>query len=175
MPLWLTKAGREASQKAKADGQAARDAKRAEKLKPVERSKELLKSQLEQLHSRPQSLGLSTSERDRMTDAVTRQATQQTATQQRAINQSALAGQDFQAGEFAQASADLGQQSAQAGAEAGSAAFELSTKLREARTNQILASLDAARERERQNAQFWGAQGIDTGQAAMSAGMSNIT
>jgi hypothetical protein len=142
------------------------------KYKPVKEYKAMLASRVKQLKERPWSLGLSESEKEQMTRQATQQATQQLNAQQKQINQASFAGQGFQAGEFAKASRDVGQQGAQAAAQARQGANEMSHQIRLAREQQIMAEMDAARERARQNAQFWATFALDATKTATTMGAS---
>jgi len=148
-------------------------ATKPKKFKAHKEYDEMLRQRALQLAD-PRGLGLSLSDKDEMVNQATLQATQQAAVNQRAINQAALAGQGFQAGQFAEASQRAGDVTAQAGSEASAAASELSQQLIEARSAQIRQELAIAAEQKRQRKQYWGTMGLKALQKNILPGASLV-
>ena len=132
----------------------------------------------------PMSLGMSDAERQKMIGEATAQANAAQNAQVSQMNQSALAGQGFQAGTFAQGARDVAAQSSDAAAKASVGINQLNQQMIDKEKERIYAEMDAARQRKTETDNFWRGLGIDAvagligfaagGPAGAAAGLSMV-
>lgn len=128
---------------------------------PMKAAKAQLGADTLALQTDPLSLGLSDPERQKRIAEATQQATAQQQASISALNQSALGGQGFQAGEFNQAAQDQANKVANATAQATVGVNNLNDQLINSEKQRIFGEMDAARARKAETANFWRQLGID--------------
>jgi hypothetical protein len=132
------------------------------KLRPVRDSKELLAADVNTLQNNPQALGLDAAQRQQMLSEATQASNAARQAQMTQLGQQALAGQPFQQNAFQQAQKSVAESGSQAQAQASSDINKLNQQMIESESNRIRSDLDAARQRAKENTQFWGQFGLDT-------------
>lgn len=132
-----------------------------QKLDPVQDWKDHLTSDWNALTKNPESLGLTDAERAKTVGAATQEATAAQNAQAAQLNQSALGGQGFQAGTFAETARGITKNTEDAAAKASAEAQALSSQMIDKEKQRILGEMDDARERTRQNTRFWLQFGVD--------------
>lgn len=132
------------------------------------RANELLLSDLQKMQSG--NLGLTNAQKRQMVSNAQTSAGQQIQAQQADLARQAMAAGPAWSGQYAAAQQNLGQQAANAGAQAAVSADQLSAQLAAQQEAYIRSQLDAQKERQRQNAQYV----ADTSEKAIGDIASNM-
>lgn len=138
-------------------------------LRPIKQEKEMLKQDVALMRESPEALGLSQAEREQMVSEQQSAAAAQRQGAQTDLARTALAGQDFQQGAFAQAQENIAAQAASTGAQAARSATDASMARVTQQEARIRRDLAAAAERNRKQAQFWAQMGINAAGTALGA------
>jgi hypothetical protein len=119
-------------------------------LKPVKTAKQMLKADVETLQERPEELGLSDSEKQKIASEAQAQADARATAQISELGRTALAGQGFQQGALQEAARETAAEATAASAQATSAAEKMSREMIARESARIRAALDAQRGRARE-------------------------
>lgn len=137
------------------------------RLKPVKTYKDILKERLNTMQTNPSALGMSAAERSQIQSEAQQADSQQRQASIQSLGQQALAGGPVAQQQLQQAAIDTAAQGGEAAAKTSADINKLNQRMIEQSKQQIMADLDAARQRSREDARFWSQFGLD---AAASVG-----
>lgn len=141
------------------------------RLKPVQTYKDMLKQQTTLLQQDPSKLGMTEAQRRQMQGEAQQADAAQRQAQVQQLGQQALAGGPVAQNQLQQAAQTVAQQGGEAAAKTSADIGKLNQRLIEQRKQQIWSDLDSARQRAREDAQFWSQFGLDAGASIASVAM----
>lgn len=141
------------------------------RVKPRKQQKQMLAADLKTLRSDPMALGMSEAERQARIGETTSQQAAIGQSQATSLGRSALAGQGFQAGSFADAAQGIQDQTAQATAAAARDVQGLNAQIIQGEEARIRAGLEAERAKVKETTRFWINFGTDSAAAIVAAAM----